>query len=368
MRRRWLFTISILAGLALSAFGADEAFATRRVALIIGNAKYEHAGVLANTLNDAHAVATLLKQAKFDVVDERDDLGVVEMKRVVRDFAATASNADISVIYYSGHGMEAAGVNYLVPVDARLANADDVEDETLPLDRLLWASSSARSLSLIILDACRENPFLSGGAAVPVTRGVAAHPIGKQATSANTLIAYAAKAGSVSFDGAGLNSPFTTALVKHIAEPGVDIRIAFGRVRDDVLAATGNQQEPFVYGSLGGETVSLSPAVAKVQRPARRDGRRLCDGRADRHAGRLPGFPSGASRGRLLRRSRPRPVEPDGAVRTERRRRPPRRRRLSPNWNRRRQASKSAARRKAHGWRLYATAPLPTQSPLSPPA
>jgi hypothetical protein len=268
LRKAWLRALGLLIGLALSAFGADEAFAVRRVALIVGNAHYEHAGVLANTLNDAHAVAALLRRAKFDVVDERDDIGVVEMKRAVRDFTATAGNADVAVIYYSGHGIEASGVNYLIPIDAKLADAYDVEDETLPLDRLLWATSNAKSLSLIILDACRENPFLRSGDGAPITRGVGGHVIGEQATTtANTLIAYAAKAGSLSYDGVGLNSPFTTALVKYIAEPGVDIRIAFGRVRDDVLAATGHRQEPFVYGSLGGETVSLAPAAAPVGDP-----------------------------------------------------------------------------------------------------
>lgn len=267
MRRQLFRTLVLFAALTLSAFYADGALATRRVALIIGNAKYEHAGALANTLNDAHAVAALLNQAKFDVVEEHDDLSVVAMKRVVRDFAKVARDADISVIYYSGHGIEAAGVNYLIPVDARLANAFDVEDETVQLDRLLWATSNVKALSLIILDACRENPFLRNGEGAPVTRGIGGHVIGQQATTANTLIAYAAKAGSLSYDGTDQNSPFTTALVKYIAEPGVDIRIALGRVRDAVLAATANRQEPFVYGSLGGETVSLTPTAAPVSRP-----------------------------------------------------------------------------------------------------
>ncbi len=267
MRKVALRALSVLAGLALSALGADEAMALRRVALIIGNSHYEHAGALANTLNDARAVAALLRRAKFDVVEERDDIGVVAMKRAVRDFTATSSNADVAVIYYSGHGIEAAGVNYLIPTDARLANAYDVEDETLPLDRLVSATSSAKSLSLIILDACRENPFLRAGDGAPITRSIAGHLIGEQATTPNTLIAYAAKGGSLSYDGVGPNSPFTSALVKYLTEPGVDIRIALGRVRDDVLVATGNRQEPFVYGSLGGQTVSLAPAAAPVSDP-----------------------------------------------------------------------------------------------------
>ena len=259
--------MSLLVGLLLTAFAAGDALALRRVALIVGNAKYEHAGVLANTLNDSHAVAALLKRAGFDVVDERVDLGVVEMKRAVRDFTATASNADISVIYYSGHGLEASGVNYLIPVDAKLATVYDVEDETLPLDRLLFATANVKSLSLVILDACRENPFLRSGNGPMATRALVSRAIGEQSTTANTLIAYAAKAGSLSYDGTGPNSPFTSALIKYIAQPGIDIRIALGKVRDDVLAATGDRQEPFVYGSLGGETVSLAPGAVAVADP-----------------------------------------------------------------------------------------------------
>jgi len=156
MRKLRLSVLSFL----LFAFVVGDAQAMRRVALVIGNAKYEHAGVLANTLNDAHAIAALLRSSGFDSVDERIDMGVVAIKRAVRDFTAVASNADIAVIYYSGHGIEAGGVNYLIPVDAKLADSLDVEDETLPLDRLVLATSGVKSLSLIILDACRENPFL----------------------------------------------------------------------------------------------------------------------------------------------------------------------------------------------------------------
>jgi uncharacterized caspase-like protein len=264
MRRFLSCALSLLVGLLLTAFAAGDAVALRRVALIVGNAKYEHAGVLANTLNDSHAVAALLKRAGFDVVDERVDLGVVEMKRAVRDFTATANNADISVIYYSGHGLEASGVNYLIPVDAKLATVYDVEDETLPLDRLLYATANVKSLSLVILDACRENPFLRSANGPMATRALVSRAIGEQPTTANTLIAYAAKAGSLSYDGTGPNSPFTSALIKYIAQPGIDIRIALGKVRDDVLASTGDRQEPFVYGSLGGETVSLAPGAAAV--------------------------------------------------------------------------------------------------------
>jgi Caspase domain len=245
--------------LALGFIVVEDALADRRVALIIGNAKYEHADTLANTVNDADAITALLTEAGFDLVDERRNVGVVEFKRGVREFLNAASNADIAVVYYSGHGIEIGGVNYLIPVDARLASEFDVDDEAIPVDRIITATESAKKLSLIILDACRDNPFLRQPARVAKTRSIGNRLAGVEPTSTDMLIAYAAKAGSISYDGSGANSPFTTALVKYLAQPGLDIRIALGKVRDDVLANTGNRQEPFVYGSLGGDDVWLVP-------------------------------------------------------------------------------------------------------------
>ncbi|MFZ0205689.1 MAG: caspase family protein, partial [Roseiarcus sp.] len=153
----WLIRL-FLAGFCVATLGsiaARDARAETRVALVVGNAGYERADVLANTVNDAVAVSSVLKKAGFDV-DERDNLGVVEFKRAVRDFARTAANADIAVVYYSGYGMGFDGRNYLIPTDARLANDSDVEDEAIPLDRVLAATHAAKKFSLIILDACRE--------------------------------------------------------------------------------------------------------------------------------------------------------------------------------------------------------------------
>ncbi|HXW20124.1 MAG TPA: caspase family protein, partial [Roseiarcus sp.] len=268
MTRLLLRAARILCAIVFGAIWTSGAFADRRVALVVGNAKYEHADTLANTLNDANAMAALFKRAGFDVVDLRENVGVVEFKRAVREFLSATANADIAVVYYSGHGMEVGGTNYLIPVDAKLLSAYDVDDETVPLDRIILATQSAKRLSLIILDACRENPFLRAEGSLPTTRSLASRLISVEPNSADTLIAYAAKAGSLSYDGAGPNSPFTSALVKYIAEPGLDIRIALGKVRDDVLAATGNRQEPFVYGSLGGGEVSLAPAAAAPPTPA----------------------------------------------------------------------------------------------------
>jgi uncharacterized caspase-like protein len=261
----WLIRL-FLAGFCVATLGsiaARDARAETRVALVVGNAKYEHADVLANTVNDAMAVSSVLKKAGFDV-DERDNLTVVEFKRAVRDFARTAANADIAVVYYSGHGMGFYGRNYLIPTDARLANDSDVEDEAIPLDRVLAATRAAKKLNLIILDACRENPFLHLEGAMATKRVSFKGLVPLESTGTNTLVAYAAKAGSVSFDGSGANSPFTTALVKYIAEPGLDIRLALGKVRDEVLATTGNAQEPSIYGSLGGTNIFLVPAPSKT--------------------------------------------------------------------------------------------------------
>ena len=255
---RFAFCLAFSLGITLAT--QSGALADRRIALVIGNGKYENAGVLANPVNDADAIADLLTKAGFDSVDRRRDLGVVEFKRAVREFVDRAANADVAVVYYSGHGLEIGGVNYLIPVDAKLTSALDVDDEAVSLDRILVAAGHVRKLSLIILDACRENPFHPAADDARVTRGVSMGLAGVGPTVADTLIAFAAKAGSVSYDGDGRNSPFTTALLKYITQPGLDIRLALGKVRDDVLRGTNHRQEPYVYGSLGGDNVALVPA------------------------------------------------------------------------------------------------------------
>ena len=249
----------------------QPAFADKRVALVLANSAYQNVAPLANPANDGAVVASTLKDAGFDVVDYRRDLPAAETRRALRDFADRARDADIAVIYYAGHGIEVDGSNYLIPVDARLERDTDVYDEAFSLDRILIAVEPVRKLRLVILDACRDNPF-----AKSMKRTVASRAIGQglakvEPTSPNVLIAYSAKAGSTAADGDGKNSPFTIALSKHLTTPGLDVRRAFGFVRDDVLKSTGNRQEPFVYGSLGGEDMPLVPArtaVAPAAAPA----------------------------------------------------------------------------------------------------
>jgi Caspase domain len=244
-----------------------SAWADKRVALVVGNSGYQTVPQLPNPSRDASSVAKMFRDAGFDSVEVKLDVGNLEFKRAIRRFETTADQADIAVVYYAGHGLEIGGTNYLIPVDARLASDRDAEDEAIPLERLVSSADGALRLRLIILDACRDNPFVTTMRRERKTasRAVIAG-LGKvEPTSTDTLIAYAAKAGSTADDGTGEHSPFTTAVLRNLPVPGLDVRLAFGRVRDEVLKATANRQEPFVYGSLGGGNISLVPAPAKPQ-------------------------------------------------------------------------------------------------------
>src|SRR5688572_4005632 len=205
-------------------FVSGPAFAEKRVALVLGNSNYQNVAPLANPVNDSARIAATLKEAGFDVVDSRRDLPAAETRRALRDFADRARDADIAVVYYAGHGIEVDGSNYLIPVDAKLERDTDVYDEALSLDRVLIAIEPAKKLRLVILDACRDNPF-----AKSMKRTVASRAIGQglakvEPSSPNVLIAYSAKAGFTAADGDGQNSPFTAALSRHIATPGPDVR------------------------------------------------------------------------------------------------------------------------------------------------
>lgn len=277
--RKLLLVLCCLSAMAAS-IGAATA-GERRVALVIGNSAYKTVPQLANTINDANAISDLFQSIGFDVVVSRNDLGVVDFKRVLREFLTIAETADIAVVYYAGHGVEMNGTNYLIPVDAKVTRDYDVEDEAVSLDRLMWALQPVKRLRLIILDACRDNPFASRVRTAGL-RSLVKGGLGKiDEVSTDTLVAYAAKAGSVSYDGTNLNSPYAAALVRRLPQPGVDIRIALGKVRDDVVATTGGRQEPFIYGSLGGDMISLLPAsLVRNAEPARSQANQAVAGRS----------------------------------------------------------------------------------------
>ena len=241
--------LAVLAGLTLAAHGA---WAETRVALVIGNSTYQHGGRLPNPVNDAAAVAQALRQVGFTVTS-RSDLGKQQFEETLKTFTRDAASADVAVVYYAGHGMEMGGTNYLVPVDATLAADSDVDFEAVPLDLVMRSVDGAKRIKVVILDACRNNPFMdamkrTSGASRSIGRGFA-----RVEPEGDMLVAYAAEAGSTAEDGDTPNSPFATALTKRLTAPGVEIRILFGQVRDDVLAQTGQRQRPAIYGSLGGD-------------------------------------------------------------------------------------------------------------------
>jgi uncharacterized caspase-like protein len=242
---------------------SQPAFAERRVALVMGNSAYQNVTRLANPTNDSEAMSAILKEAGFDVVDLKRDLNISQMRRALRDFSDSVREADVAIVYFAGHGIEINGSNYLIPVDAVLERDLDAFDEAIPLDRILTVVEPAKQLRLVILDACRDNPFSKTMKRTVGTRAVGRGLAKVEPENPNTLIAFAAKAGSTALDGDSRNSPFTAALVKYLPKPGLDLRKAFGYARDDVLKATNNKQEPFIYGSLGGDDVALVPQKAK---------------------------------------------------------------------------------------------------------
>jgi uncharacterized caspase-like protein len=203
----------------------------------------------------------MFQKAGYEVVTTAFNVGNLDFKRTIRKFEDTVTDADIAVIYYAGLGLEIHGTNYLIPIDAKLASDRDADDEAITLDRLVESVDGAKRLRVIILDAGRDNPFTRTMRTLRTAsqRGLSA----VEPTSKDTLIAYAAKPGTTAQDGGGDHSPFATALIDNLFVPGLDIRLAFGRVRDEVLKKTGYIQEPFVYGSLGGGNIPLVPAPSQ---------------------------------------------------------------------------------------------------------
>jgi uncharacterized caspase-like protein len=191
--RRLLF---FAAALLLS----QPAWAGNRVALVIGNSAYKNVASLPNPANDAAIVDSTLKGAGFDSVEIHLDIQLADMRRVLRDFADAARNADIAVVYYAGHGVEVDGSNYLIPTDAKLERDIDVYDEALSLDRVLAVIEPAKQLRLVILDACRDNPFVKTMKRT-ISRGIGRGLAQVEPMSPNTLVAYSAKAGSTAQDG-----------------------------------------------------------------------------------------------------------------------------------------------------------------------
>jgi hypothetical protein len=236
-----------------------------RIALVIGNSAYRNVPVLTNPQRDASAIAASLRAIGFETVTLAHDSTREKLVDALRLFADQAEKADWAVVYYAGHGIEVNGINYLIPVEARIAADRDIQFEAVPLDQVMAAVDGAKKLKLILLDACRDNPFApqmrktataqvamaSGPAGAAGTRS-ASRGLSEVKVSGATLVVYAAKHGQTALDGDGGNSPFAVALAQRIATPNVEINKLFRLVRDDVMEATAGRQEPYTYGSLPG--------------------------------------------------------------------------------------------------------------------
>ena len=236
MSGRWRWAAALFAIIVLS-FATLPARAESRFALVIGNGAYKHVPALSNPPNDAEDVAATLKSLGFKVTLKLD-LDLAAMQRAIDEFALKSVDADVSLFYYAGHGLQLAGRNYLVPVGAELRKLDDLATRMVALDPVLAELGKGRGLHLVFLDACRNNPFAGAGVALPAP-GLAR--VGKLP---GFFITFATQPDNVAFDGRGRNSPFATAFLAHLATPGADISSMMIAVRNDVFAATGGQQIP----------------------------------------------------------------------------------------------------------------------------
>ncbi|AWL94176.1 tetratricopeptide (TPR) repeat protein [Bradyrhizobium ottawaense] len=221
----------------------------RRVALVIGNGAYKNVHALPNPPRDSKLIASVLRDVGFQSVISVNDLTRDKFFDALKAFAEEAEKADWAVVYYAGHGFEIGGVNYLVPVDAKLAADKDAETQAVALEQVIAAVGAARKMRLVVLDACRDNPF-----APSMQRTLSLKLVDKGFSNiepgAGFMVVYAAKHGETAMDGDGsANSPFATALAREIKQPRIEIRKLFDIIRDDVWAATRHEQQPFTYGS-----------------------------------------------------------------------------------------------------------------------
>ncbi len=229
----------------------------RRVALVIGNGTYQQASHLKNPINDAKAVAKELRSLGFQVVQEHLDLGRDAMLQSLRAFSDIAKGADWVVVYYAGHGMEVKGINYLVPIDAKLVDEEDVEEEAVPVSRLLDRLKDSGGIKVIILDACRDNPLATRMSRH--VRGGTSLGLAEMRAASGTLIAYATNPGDAALDGDGEHSPYVTALLKHMVETGKDVRLMLSAVYESVEQATKGRQQPWYSAQLPGRDLMLKP-------------------------------------------------------------------------------------------------------------
>lgn len=260
-----------MAGLTLvAALVAATAIAQaeKRLAMVIGNSAYQHTSTLANPRNDATDIARLLGGLGFEVA-VHIDLGKAGMESKLRDFSDRINGADVAVFFYAGHGLQVAGTNYLVPVDARLASENDVERDALSLHDVMRAMEVRARSSVVMLDACRNNPLADRlrGASTSSRIGTGLADVGSGA--ADQLISFSTHPGATAADGRGRNSPYAAAMLRYLGWPGDDLLTTLRRVRKRVVEASAGAQTPWDHNSLRNPILLRRPldAQADADRP-----------------------------------------------------------------------------------------------------
>lgn len=264
---RYLFVLICFMSLSVGMVSAVAA-ADKRVALIIGNSTYMHAGDLANPRNDAEDVARSFERVGFKVIKGLD-LSKQSMNRLIRTFARSLRGAQIGAFFYAGHGIQVDGKNYLVPVDAKLEDATGFDFELLRVDVIQRAMERTTSSNLIFLDACRNNPLARNLARAMGTRGVSiGRGLATIDSGVGTLISFSTQPGNVALDGTGRNSPYAAALAKFLDRPGDNISDILINVRKDVMRATNGRQIPWEHTALTDQIVFV-PQSSGATIPAR---------------------------------------------------------------------------------------------------
>lgn len=275
MKKLLFAFIALFVAAALNVGHAATPQSHKKVALVIGNGAYKNAVELPNPKRDATLMATTLRGAGFTVI-EGTDLDKAGMSALIDQFTEAAYDSDVALVYYSGHGMQVDGVNYLIPVDGQLERASQLQTRTISINQILAALPPDPAVGMVFLDACRDNPLARTFArALPASRssslgaGLAAVQANRQSTgTGGLLIAYATDPGAVAYDGSSSNSPYTTALAKHLTTRGLEIQSALTRVRADVVGETGGAQRPWLSTSLGREVfLGGEPPTLEVSAP-----------------------------------------------------------------------------------------------------
>src|ERR1700720_2814349 len=261
--------LSVIFSLICMLFTTVSAHAEKRVAFVVGNGAYKNVAQLPNPPVDAKAMASVLRNVGFEVV-EGTNLTRDKMTEKLLDFGKKTQGADVAVFFYAGHGIAVNGTNYLLPVDADIKSEMDVKlGAAINIDVTLDQTMSDAKVKLVFLDACRDNPFAAKIKSNATTRSVTVQSgLAEMQSGEGTLIAFATGPGQTALDGQeGTNSPFTRALIAHIATPGVEIQQAMTEVRAQVNEETNKGQLPWGHTNLIG-SVYLNPVAAPAPNAA----------------------------------------------------------------------------------------------------